>query len=105
MTVSGADLSDDSKVELLKKLTDKVDDIKSQAVAGKEEIVPEFPMDAIVPFVGMFYGSQFAETVTMNDDHVGLAYSLKHLEMLTPKQNDLLKPIEGEFYGDQNAKG
>jgi len=81
-------------------LTDTIGDLKLQCLAGKEEIVPEFPMDAVVPFVGLYYGVQFAEAAGFDKDFVSLGGSLKHLELLTEKQNGLLKPIDGDFYNE-----
>jgi len=42
-------------------------------------------MDAVVPFVGLFYGVQFAETAGFSSDFVSLGASLSHLELLTKK--------------------
>ena len=105
MTITGAELDADAKAALVKMMKDKVDEIKAQCLAGKEEIVPEFPMDAVVPFVGLYYGVQFAEKAEFTSDYAALGGSLKHLELLTEKQNDLLKPIEGDFYNEKNKKG
>lgn len=105
LTVSGAELTDSAKTELLKLLSDKIDDVKAKCLAGKEEIVPEFPMDTVVPFVALFYGVQFAETVSFDNGFAALGSSLKHFEMLTEKQNNLLKAIEGGFYNEQNKNG
>ena len=44
-----------------------MDAVKAKCLAGKEEIVPEFPMDTVVPFVGLYYAIQFAETATFDD--------------------------------------
>lgn len=100
MKVTGATLPEDAKAELVKMLSDTIDDVKAKCLAGKEETVPEFPMDAVVPFVGLFYGVQFAEAAGFDKDFVSLGGSLKHLELLTEKQNSLLKPIEGGFYNE-----
>lgn len=66
LKVTGATLPEEAKAELVKMLSDTIDDVKLQCLAGKEEIVPEFPMDAVVPFVGLYYGVQFAEVTTFD---------------------------------------
>ena len=63
LVVEGASLSDDDKAALLKSLTEKVGEVKDQCVAGKEDIIPNFPMDTVVPFIGMFYAAQFSEKI------------------------------------------
>ena len=105
LVVEGAELSAGDKETLIKLLTDKVESIKDKCLAGKDEIVPEFPMDTVVPFVGLFYAVQFAEKVEMTDNFIEMGASLKHFEMLTDKQNNLLKPIEGAFHNDVNKNG
>jgi hypothetical protein len=55
LTITDTTLSGEAKTELVKLLTDKVNAIKDKCLAGKEEVVPEFPMDSVVPFVGLFY--------------------------------------------------
>lgn len=57
MTVDGATLDQEAKEALVKMMKDSVDQVKGKCLAGKEEIVPEFPMDAVVPMVSLFYAS------------------------------------------------
>jgi len=85
LVVEGATISDDDKAALIKSLSEKVEEVKDQCVAGKEDIIPNFPMDTIVPFIGMFYAAQFAEKIEMKDNFVEMGASLKHLDMLTDK--------------------
>lgn len=57
VTITGdVELFEGAKEEIIKRLTDKVEDLKEKCLAGKEEIVPYFPMDTIMPFVGLVYG-------------------------------------------------
>ena len=105
MKVEGATLSTEQKDAIVKSVKDKVEALKTDIQAGKEGVVPQFPMDVAVPFVGLFLASQFAENVVMDDDYVELAFSMKHLNMLTERQLKLLKPVEGGFYLEQNEKG
>lgn len=62
-------------------------------------------MDTVVPFVGMFYAVQFAEEVDISEKFMSMGASLKHFEMLSEKQNNLLKPIAGGFHTDVNKNG
>lgn len=57
MTVGGATLDEEAKEALVKMMKDSVDEIKAKCLAGKEEVVPDFPMDAVVPLVSLFYAS------------------------------------------------
>lgn len=62
-------------------------------------------MDTVVPFVGMFYMVQFAETVEIEDNFMSMGASLMHFDMLSEKQNNLLKSISGGFHTDVNKNG
>jgi len=57
MTVDGATLDQEAKEALVKMMKDSVDKVKAKCLAGKEEVVPDFPMDAVVPLVSLFYAS------------------------------------------------
>ncbi len=58
-------------------------------------------MDLAVPFVFMFYATQFAGQVNFFDDkYVELHFSLEHLNLLRKRQTRLLKPIQSSFYHD-----
>lgn len=85
LVVEGAELSGSDKEALVKLLSAKVESIKDKCLAGKDEIVPEFPMDTVVPFVGLFYAVQFTEKVEMTDSFVEMGASLKHFDLLTDK--------------------
>ena len=105
LTIEGADVSADDKAALLEILKAKVEKVKDQCLAGKDEIVPDFPMDVVVPFVGIFYTAQFAQKVEVKDNFMEMGFSLKHFDLLSDKQNALLKPIEGDFHSDVNKNG
>lgn len=45
------------------------------------------------------------ESVKLEKEFVELGASLKYLDLLTKKQNDLLKPVEGSFFNDESTKG
>ena len=57
MTVGGATLDQEAKEALVKMMKDSVDEVKGKCLAGKEEVVPDFPMDAVVPMVSLFYAT------------------------------------------------
>lgn len=105
LKVEGATLAADDKAQLVELLADKVERVKDQCIQGKDEIVPEFPMDTVVPFVGIFYAAQFAEKIEIRENFMEMGISLKHFEMLSDKQNKLLKAIEGDFHTEVNKKG
>jgi hypothetical protein len=85
LKVEGADLTAGDKKQLLTMLTNQVESVKDKCLAGKDEIVPNFPMDVAVPFVGMFYFVQFAEKVEFEEKFMSMGLSLKHFEMLSDK--------------------
>lgn len=62
-------------------------------------------MDSAAPFVILFYATQFAEKVTFSEDYLDLDFSLKHMNLLTPRQQKALKAIEGGFYKEMNVNG
>jgi hypothetical protein len=103
--VSGGDLSEDLKQKLATAIREKVEKLKKAVQAGKEEVMPHFPMDVAVPFVGLFYATQFCEQIDFNEEFLDLGFSMKHLNMLTSRQLKLLKNIEGDFYKSTNEKG
>lgn len=82
-----------------------MEDLKEKCLAGKEEIVPYFPMDTIMPFVALVYGVQFAQDVEFTDKYVELKFSPGHFNLMTEKQKKLLKPIKGDFYKEVNHAG
>jgi hypothetical protein len=61
-------------------------------LAGKD-IVKELPMETMLPFIGMNYAAQFAETIKFGADFVEIGFSLQHLNLLKQKQQKLLKKI------------
>jgi hypothetical protein len=57
LTVDGVTLDQEARKALVKMMKDSVDEVKGKCLAGKEEVVPDFPMDAVVPLVSLFYAS------------------------------------------------
>ena len=54
-------------------------------------------MDLAVPFVFMFYATQFAQEIKFEDNFVEMHFSMEHLKLLKKKQTKLLKPIDSTF--------
>jgi len=61
-------------------------------------------MDLAVPFVTMFYATQFAQTIAVEDKYLSMEFSMDHLGLLKKKQARLLKPIKGDFYKETNER-
>ena len=61
-------------------------------------------MDTMVPFVFMFYATQFSENVKFEGKFIELGFSFDKLNMLLPKQKKLLKAIKGDFYKETNTE-
>lgn len=79
-------------------LVDKVQYVKESAEKGKDEIVPDFPVDVLAPFVSLFYVVQFTDKITFEENFAKFTFSLTAFDMLTDKQRALLKPITGDYY-------
>ena len=62
-------------------------------------------MDTMVPFVGMYYAVQFAETYKFDKDFIEMGFSYDHLKLLKPKQAKLLKSVKGGMYNEKNEDG
>jgi hypothetical protein len=62
-------------------------------------------MDLAVPFVALFYASQFSDSLEFNKEYIDVGFSMKHLNMLNARQEKLLKPITGDFYKEVDSKG
>jgi len=56
-----------------------------------------------MPFVVMYYGASFSDTYEVTEKFIELTFSFKRMQLLTEKQEKLLKPIEGSFYNEVNA--
>ena len=105
LTITGADLTAEEKDLILRRLKAKVTAIKDTASAGKVESLGEFPVDTIIPFVVLYYAASFADSYDISEKFVELAFSFNRMKLLTPKQEKLLKPIEGTYYNEVNANG
>ena len=93
LTVEGATLTDADKDYIVKKFVNRVKFMKSEIQAAKEEKIPQFPMDVAIPYVMIFYATQFAENLKFDDKFLEMGFSAEHFGFLTAKQQKLLKPI------------
>jgi len=62
LKVEGATLDEAAQAELVKKLRQRVIDYKAEIQQAGKDVVKDFPMDTMVPFVFMYYAIQFSET-------------------------------------------
>ena len=76
--------------------------MKETALQGKVDAFPAFPVDTVLPFVGLYFGASFADKYEVTDKFIEMAFSFNRLKLLTEKQEALLKPIEGSFYNEVN---
>ena len=68
-------------------------------------MIKNFPMDLAVPFVFMFYATQFAQDIKFEEKYIEMHFSLEHIKMMKKKQTKLLKPIDSSFGNEQNKDG
>lgn len=62
-------------------------------------------MDTMLPFVGLFYATQFADKVKFFENNIQLDFSFDRFALLKPRQSKLLKAIKGDFYKETNPQG
>ena len=105
LVVTGVDLPAEARQELLGLFTKRCQSFKKEAQSANKDVVKMFPMDTMVPFVFMFYATQFSESVKFGEKYVELGFSFDKLNMLLPKQKKLLKAIKGDFYKETNSQG
>ena len=105
VTFEGAELSESDKDFVAKKFSNKLKHMKSEIQAAKEDKIPQFPMDIAVPYVLIFYATQFAEQLKFQDKYLEFGFSATHLGLLSAKEQKLLKPITGEFDRETNKDG
>lgn len=105
LKVTGADLTAEEKEVIVNRLKSEVTGLKDIASLGKLESFAAFPVDTVIPFVALYFGTSFADQYTLSEKFVELAFSFDRMKLLTEKQEALLKPIEGEFYNEVNHQG
>ena len=62
-------------------------------------------MDTVIPLACLYYATHFSDTFEVTDDFVTLGFSLSKFNLLSDKQKQLLKPINGDFDKDQDENG
>lgn len=105
LKVEGVTLDDAARTELVNKFTSRVHGYKAEVQKAGKDVVADFPMDTMVPFVFMYYAIQFSETYKFDNDFIEMGFSYDHLKLLKPKQAKLLKNIKGGLYKEKNANG
>lgn len=105
LKVTGAGAKPAELVELLIKEINLVKANLLEANHDNNEQLERFPMDVVVPFVLVVYGTQFAEKVEFSEKFIEFGFSLSHFNMLSDKHKKLLKNIEGSFYNEKNFFG
>jgi hypothetical protein len=53
----------------------------------------------------LYYGAAFADSYTKTDKFIELSFSFKRMQLLSEKQEKLLKAIDGDFYNEVNGQG
>lgn len=86
----------------MSRLESKVTETKNIGSTGKVESFGAFPLDAVIPFVALYYGASFADSYDVSEKFIELSFSFKRMQLLTEKQEKLLKPIDGGFYNEVN---
>ena len=85
LEVTGVDLDVDARKELVKLFVDRCHSFKTEIQSANKDVVKSFPMDTMVPFVFMFYATQFAESVKFGNKFIEMAFSFDKLNMLLPR--------------------
>ena len=85
LEVTGVELDAEARKELVKLFVDRCHSFKTEVQSANKDVVKSFPMDTMVPFVFMFYATQFAEKVNFGSKFVQLDFSFDKLNMLLPK--------------------
>ena len=85
LEVTGVELDADARTELVKLFVDRCNSFKTEIQSANKDVVKSFPMDTMVPFVFMFYATQFAESVKFGTKFVQMDFSFDKLNMLLPK--------------------
>lgn len=98
-------MDDATRAEIVKNLVTRVNSYKSEIQQAGKEIVKELPMETMLPFVGMNYVAQLAETAKFGADFVEMGFSFDHLNLLKTKQSKLLKKISGGMFKEKNEAG
>jgi hypothetical protein len=69
-------LGEEARAELIHLFRDGVIARKHAIADAKAENIVSFPMDLAVPFVAIFYGTQFCQNVHLSEDFIQFDFSL-----------------------------
>lgn len=105
MKVEGTDLSGDAKTELVTALKTNLLKIKADIQDAKKDVIKSFPMDTAVPFVFLFYATQFSKELKFDNKMLEAHLSLEHLNFLKKSQVKQLKQIESVFDKETSTNG
>lgn len=67
LSVEGTDIGESGKTELTSLIEDNLLRIKREVQDANKETLKDFPMDLAVPFVFMFYTTQFSQDIRFNN--------------------------------------
>lgn len=85
LSVEGASINDAERAIILTRLKNRVTDFKTTASSGKVDSFKAFPLDAVLPFVALYYGASFADTYEITEKFIELSFSFKRMQLLTEK--------------------
>lgn len=80
------ELSAEDRQTLVAIFVKRCESMKSEIQSAHKDVVKEFPMDTMLPFVGLFYATQFANKVKFFDNSIELDFSFDRFDLLKPKQ-------------------
>jgi hypothetical protein len=82
-----------------------LNEYKEALLEARQDLVKQFPIDLVVPYVFFLYASQVSSRVQVDENHVTMEFSLEQFNFLKKNQLKLLKQIEGTFGPETNAEG
>lgn len=107
--VAGDGLSADASSEIASAIDNYIDTFKKKFEMGDKkgemDFIKNFPMDTVIPMAGLYYASNFAESVEIDDTFATMGFSLAHWKMITEKQIKMLKEIKHDFSSEKNKDG
>ena len=109
LSVSGVDLSDEARSELLGLLRYRLHTFKTEIVRSKNDIFEHnesFPAESVFPLALINQLTQYSESVDFGSKFVDFGFTYEKLNLLTEKQKKSQKSIEkSEWTKEKNEKG
>ena len=96
-TATGGELTDDDKKSIAARVKTHMLNYKKGFQGGNNTQIPnldKLPMDSVFPMALIYYGSNFAESVTFEEPFINFGASVQHFGLLTEKQKGMLKPLK-----------